>query len=170
VTAPVQVGPSSSHGGPAPFEDLEEYLGDIGDRIRAEREARGLTEVALAERAGVDRGTVRRIQDGIGTLRAFAQVSAGLGVGMDYLLSNQWVMPERPGGSLLSPRQVAVLRAAASGDSLSVVGARLGMGSRAVSSDLSRIYQRLGVTGVPREGRRSAAVRVAMQHGLFDAA
>ncbi|MGW2384338.1 LuxR C-terminal-related transcriptional regulator [Streptomyces sp. NPDC001658] len=67
----------------------------------------------------------------------------------------------------LSPKQAEVLREAASGDSLSQVGARLGMDARAVGAVLSRAYQRLGVACLPPDQRRAAAARVAMQHGLF---
>jgi DNA-binding NarL/FixJ family response regulator len=85
---------------------------------------------------------------------------------VDYLLSDQWRRPERR--PTLAPRQVDVLREAASGDSLVRVGSRLGMGSQAVGAALSRIYVRLGVNGLPTGQRRAAAVRVAMQHGLFN--
>lgn len=149
-----------------PADELAEELADIGDRIRAERKAQGLSEGALSERAGLDRGTLRRIQDGIGTLRHFIQVCAALGVGPDYLLSEQWVMPDSGPG--LGEAQVAVLRAVASGQPIATVAEQLGMSSRAVESHLRRIYQRLGLTDLPVRERRAAAVRVAMQHGLFD--
>lgn len=165
MTAPVQVGPSPQGGGPTPFPDLDEYLADIGDRIRAERQAQRLSEAALAERAGLDRATVRRVQDGIGTLRTFLQVCAGLHVDSGYLLSDRWVMPDR--GPSLTDTQVRVLRAVASGESLAVVAGRLGMSPRSVGSHLTRIYRRLGVVHLPVSERRSAAARVAMQHGLF---
>jgi transcriptional regulator with XRE-family HTH domain len=156
-------------GGPTPFEDLDEYLADIGDRIRAERKARGWTETELARRAGVDRGTVRRIQDGIGPLRAFVQVCAGLGVDMDYLLSDRWVMPQRPPQRpSLAPVHVRVLEAVAEGRTPAEAAEALGMPLDGLRSRLSEIYRRLGVEQVSRGvERRAAAVRVAVEHGLI---
>lgn len=170
TVAPQWVGPSSSSGGPAPSLDWEEVLADIGDRVRAERQARGWTETGLAERAHVDRDTVRRIQHGQGQLRALLQVCAALKVDVAYLLSSSWEMPEpvRDTRPRLSPVQVTVLRAAAGGASLAQLAGELSMTAPAVGSVLTRVYQRLGVTHLPRNERRSGAVRVAMQHGLFD--
>lgn len=169
MSAPVQVGPSPQGGGPVPSPDWDEVLADIGDRIRAERKARGLAESALADRAHLGRAAIRRAQQGIGTIRVLLQVCSGLGVEVDYLLSRDWVMPESD-QPRLSAAQVGVLREAASGASLTDVAARLGMSRSAVSSHLTRIYQQLGVAGLPRDQRRSAAARVAMQYGLFDPA
>lgn len=168
MTAPVQVGPAPSGGGPAPSSDWNDLVADIGDRIRAERKARRLTETDLAHRAGLDRATVRRIQDGVGTLRAFAQVCHGLGVRMDYILSPEWRLPTpRPS---LEPRQLQVLREAAGGKSLAVVGDRLGMERTAVASYLSQVYRRLEVAHLPQGERRTAAVLVAKHYGLLDTA
>jgi transcriptional regulator with XRE-family HTH domain len=167
VTAPVQVGPSSSSGGPAPF-DLEDYLADIGDRIRAERQARGWSQTELGRRAGIGLATVKRLEAGGVSMRPLVHACWALEVPLDRLLSDRWRLTER--GLSLSPRQVDVLLEAASMEPLSVVGARLGMDAQAVSSHLSRIYQRLGVADLPREERRAAAVRVASEHGLFNSA
>jgi DNA-binding CsgD family transcriptional regulator/DNA-binding XRE family transcriptional regulator len=152
-------------GGPTPFEDLDEYLADIGDRIRAERQARGWTQNDLAERAALTRWALRALEDGVGTLLAFARACRALEVDMDLLLSDAWRMPALR--LSLSPRQVDVLREAASGDSLAVVGARLGLDRPAVSSHLSRIYERLGVADLPVVERRAAAVRAAVEHNLI---
>ncbi|WND24053.1 helix-turn-helix domain-containing protein [Streptomyces violaceus] len=146
---------------------MDEYLADIGDRIRAERQARGWAEATLAERAGLDRATVRRIQQGIGSLRVLLQVCSGLGVDADYLLSPAWVMPRSDPRPHLSPTQVDVLREAASGAPLADLASALSMTRSAVSSHLTRIYQQLGVADLPRDQRRAAAVRTAMQYGLF---
>lgn len=167
TVAPQLVGPSTSSGGPHPSPDWDDILADIGDRIRAERKARGWSEATLAERAGLDRGTVRRIQQGLGSLRVLLQVCSGLGVDVAYLLSSEWVMPQPDSQPHLSPSQVGVLRAAASGAPLADVAVRVAMTRSAVSSHLTRIYQQLGVADLPRDERRSAAARVAMQHGLF---
>ncbi|MGW2520507.1 helix-turn-helix domain-containing protein [Streptomyces sp. NPDC001617] len=180
MTAPVMLGPSPQSGGPTPFPDWEDVLADIGDRVRAERQARGWSETELARRAGIGRNTVRRMEkSGDASLRCFVQACTGLGVTVDGLLSPAWQKPDpkpMPGVQAprrpvsLSPRQVDVLREASSGDSLSQVGARLGMDVGTVGSTLSRVYRRLDVASLPQDERRAAAVRVAMQHGLFDAA
>lgn len=141
-------------------------LADIGDRIRAERQARRWSQAELARRAGMDGATVKRIESGIGPLRCFVQVCWGLNVPMSHLLSDEWQMPEYTPS--LSQRQLQVLREVASGDSLTEAGVRLGMPRPAVAAHLSRIYHRLGVAGLPVEDRRAAAVQVAMRHGLFD--
>ena len=148
-------------------EDLDDRLADIGDRIRAERQARGWAQPELARRAGLGLSAVKRLELGHATLLGnLVMACAALDVDMGYLLSTEWRPPE--GGSLLSRRQVEILREAASVASLEELGCRLGMTVPAVGSCLSRIYQRLEVTHLPRSERRASAVRVAMQHGLFD--
>jgi len=176
VSAPALVGPSPQGGGPVPSPDWDEMLADIGDRVRAERQARGWSETRLGRRAGMGRNTVRRLENGDASLRSFVLACTALGVGADRLLSPMWVRPASPaaapagsGRVSLSPTQALVLREAASGDSLAQVGSRLDMDSRAVGAVLSRAYQRLGVACLPADERRSAAARVAMQHGLFAA-
>lgn len=148
--------------------DVDGVLADIGDRIRAEREARGWSRDQLARRAGISMAAVRRLEDGSVWLRALMKTCWAFRMPVNYLLSDQWRTPDpRP---TLAPRQVEVLREAASGDSLETVGGRLGMGSQAVAAALSRIYVRLGVADLPRDERRAAAARVALQHGLLNAA
>lgn len=152
-----------------PASELDDELADIGDRIRAERQARGWTESDLARRAGLARVTVRRAQDGVGSLRVFLQVCGGLGVEVSYLLSDRWVMPARRPS--LTATQARVLAAVADGRSLSQAAVGLCMTTEGLSSVLTQVYRRLGVTHVPRGAeRRAAAVRVAKQHGLIDAA
>lgn len=177
TVAPQLVGPSSSIGGPAPSPDWDELVADIGDRIRAERQARGWSLHRMSTHSGLPVITLKRLEAGTGSLRVFAQACAGLDVSMSSLLSEDWRMPEvksvraaGPGPIGLSPRQAEVLREAASGDSLAQIGARLGLDPRAVGAALSRAYQRLGVALMPAGERRAAAVRVASAHGLIDAA
>jgi DNA-binding CsgD family transcriptional regulator/DNA-binding XRE family transcriptional regulator len=165
VSAPVQVGPSPSGGGPVPFPDWDETLADIGDRIRAERQARGWSKDQLARRAGISRQSVKSMEGGSVWLRPLMKVCWAFQTPVDYLLSDQWRVPSRR--PTLAPRQAEVLLEAASGDSLTQVGARLGMGSQAVAAALSRIYVRLGVAGLPRGERRAAAARVAVHYGLI---
>jgi transcriptional regulator with XRE-family HTH domain len=54
---------------------------DIGENIRAWRKLLGLTAEQLAERAGVNRGTVARLERGEGTVRVdvFLNVARALG-------------------------------------------------------------------------------------------
>jgi DNA-binding CsgD family transcriptional regulator len=129
----------------------------------------------MSVHSGVPVITLKRLEAGSGSLRVFAQACAGLGVSMSYLLSEDWRMPDlkpvrsgAPGPVGLSPRQVTVLREAASGDSLAQIGDRLGLDPRAVGAALSRAYQRLGVALLPAHERRVAAVQVAARHGLLD--
>lgn len=166
MSAPVQVGPSPQGDGPAPSPDWDELLADIGDRIRAERQARGWSQEHLAESASLSRHAVRNAEIGIGTLRTFLQVCWAMDVSLDHVLSDGWRLPER--GPRLSVKQLRVLSEVASGDSLTRVGARMGLDSRLVAAHLTRIYQLLGVAHLVRGERRAAAVRVAMQHGLFN--
>lgn len=68
----------------------------------------------------------------------------------------------------LSPRQADALTAAADGAPLRTVADRLGIPVQQVASLLSRAYQRLDVTYLPRDQRRAAAVRTAIRHGLIN--
>ncbi|MFC8442688.1 hypothetical protein ACFUJT_31575 [Streptomyces griseoincarnatus] len=76
-------------------------------------------------------------------------------------------MSPGPARMPLTPRQAQALTAAADGASLRTVAARLGTTIQQVASLLSRAYQRLDVTYLPRDQRRAAAVRVATQRGLI---
>jgi transcriptional regulator with XRE-family HTH domain len=154
--------------------DLDDYLADIGDRIRAERQARHWSIRTLSLHSGVPQETLRRLESGSASLRAFAQACMGLGVPMTDLLAEDWQMPEacvvredQPGMARLSPQQKLVLAEAASGDSLSQVGARLGMDGHQVGAVLSRSYMRLGLSYLDRSERRKAAVRRAVELGLI---
>ncbi|CAK7288617.1 LuxR C-terminal-related transcriptional regulator [Streptomyces misionensis] len=147
-------------------EELDDRIADMGDRIRAERQARGWSQPELGKRAGLSLASVRRLETGQSSLRGFLMACSALGVDLAYLLSARWRMPVPP--PTLTRRQAQVLREAASGDSLSVVGARLGMAQPTVGAYLSQVYQKLGVADVASAKRRAAAVRVAVEHGLLD--
>lgn len=154
-------------GGPALFVDLVDYLADVGDRIRAERQARGWTQAELARRAGLERNTIRTLESGRpALLSSLVQCCTAMGLEAAYVLSGGWRLPER--GPSLTPQQARVLGEAVLGGSLAQIGSRLGMTGPEVGCTLSRVYQRLGVTSVPRGERRAAAVRAARQHGLID--
>ncbi|MEU6016902.1 transcriptional regulator [Streptomyces sp. NPDC047515] len=175
MTAPVLVGPSPVGGGPAVFQDRDELLADVGDRIRAERHARGWSQTVLGKHAGMTYKVVATIELGKGTLPLLhlAAVCEALGMSMSELLSEQWEMPARPPRrrgvpGVLSPRMALVLREAASGIPLTQVADRLGIPRSVVSSRLSEAYRVLGVSDLPRDERRAAAVRVAEARGLFE--
>lgn len=70
----------------------------------------------------------------------------------------------------LTPRQAQILTAAADGRPLSAVADQLGITREQVASHLSRAYQGLDVTWLPRNQRRQAAVRVARRAGLIPGA
>lgn len=162
-------GPSPTGGGPAPFPDWDEVLADIGDRIRAERQARGWSQTDLARGAGVDRSTITRLESGDSALLiTFAMACQAMNVDMGYLLSADWRMPAR--NPSLSPTQVQVLAAVADGRPLARAAQDLGTTRNALASVLSNAYQRLGVADIRRGQRRAAAVRVARAYRLIDAA
>jgi transcriptional regulator with XRE-family HTH domain len=164
VTAQVQVGPPTS--GPVPALDWDDLLADIGDRIRAERQARGWSQTELGHRANIDRGAVRRLENGDAKLRCFIAACTALQVDFVQVLSGEWQIPApKP---VLTPAQGHVLKAVASAGSTADAAARLGIPLVTVMSRLSEIYRRLGVTGVRRgEERRAAAIRAAVEHGLL---
>lgn len=164
MTAPVQVGPPTS--GPTAVPDWEEELADIGDRIRAERQGRGWTQEDLARYAGMDQPTVKRMEAGACTLRTFVRACWALGVSMDRLLADDWQMPVKR--LTLTARQAQVLETVADGRPLSTAARDLGMTREGLSSVLTAVYRRLGVTQVPRgPQRRAAAVQVAVRHGIL---
>jgi DNA-binding CsgD family transcriptional regulator len=76
-------------------------------------------------------------------------------------------MTRGPARMPLTPRQAQVLTAAADGAPLSQVARQLGITREHASSLLSRAYQRLDVTYLPRDQRRAAAVRAAVRRGLI---
>ncbi|MGW2048618.1 response regulator transcription factor [Streptomyces sp. NPDC001858] len=76
-------------------------------------------------------------------------------------------MTRGPARMPLTPRQAQVLTAAATGAPLSQVASRLGITREQTASHLSRAYQRLDVTHLPRDQRRAAAVRIAVRRGLI---
>jgi DNA-binding XRE family transcriptional regulator/DNA-binding CsgD family transcriptional regulator len=166
VSAPVQVGPSPQGVGPTAFPDWDELLADIGDRIRAERQARGWSQRELGKRTGVALATVKRLEAGESSLLiTFAMACRAMDVDMGHLLSVQWRMPERH--LALSPMQARVLAVVADGCPLAEAARVLGSTPTAVASVLTGTYRRLGVADVPRGQRRAAAVRVARARGLI---
>lgn len=152
--------------------DPEELLADVGDRIRAEREARGWSQADLGNRISVRRRTIGVMELGETTfpLANLAAVCLGLGVSLSYLLSEDWQMPARlVEGLLLGPLQVRILREAVSGDPLTLVAVRVGETREVVAARLSEAYRLLGVMHLPQRDRRLAAFRAAEALGLFEA-
>ncbi|MFJ7238243.1 sigma factor-like helix-turn-helix DNA-binding protein [Streptomyces olivaceus] len=76
-------------------------------------------------------------------------------------------MSRGPARMPLTPRQAQALAAAATGAPLREVGEQLGITREHASSLLSRAYERLDVTHLPRPERRAAAVRAAVARGLI---
>jgi transcriptional regulator with XRE-family HTH domain len=174
VTIPARVGPSPVGGGPNAFPDRDELLADVGDRIRAERHARGWTQTALGERAGLSVRTIRHVENGETSLplHYLAVIAHGLGMPMSDLLSDGWVMPARAHRErVLTPRQAHILRvASATGLSLPQIADRVGTTRQVVASRLSEAYRLLGVSHLPQAERRAAAARVAEARGLLNVA
>lgn len=160
---------ASTDGRPAAVPDWSEVLADIGDRVRAERQARGWSLQHLGDRCGLTKQQVLRVEAGFIGMRNFATICWALDRPMADLLGDSWRLPERT--VTLTVRQAEVLAAVAGGDSLAVVAGRLSMTAEGLSSVLTPIYRRLGVEHLPRGvERRMAAVRVAREHGLLNAA
>lgn len=165
MSAPVQVGPSPQGDGPDPFPDRDEVMPDIGDRIRAERQARRWTQSELGRRAGVGLNTVKRLEEGgASSLSVFVRVCTALGV-LDVILSSGWRLP--PVRPYLSPQQARVLDAVADGRPLESAAEGLCMTPGGVASVLTSVYRRLDVAYLPRGERRAVAVRVAREHDLI---
>ena len=76
-------------------------------------------------------------------------------------------MTRGPARMPLTPRQAQALTAAATGATLREVADQLGITREHASSLLSRAYQRLDVTHLPRGQRRTAAARTAVRRGLI---
>lgn len=67
-------------------------------------------------------------------------------------MSGYLVLPERPrlyASKLPTQQQLAILRLAAKGHSLIVIGRELGMPKTNVANTLSRLYRKIGATGLP---------------------
>lgn len=96
-------------------------------------------------------GAIKRIADG-GTV-----LSAELGNALARQISDQ-----RGAVAPLTEREREVLRHLCNGGSAADIGRQLFLGSATVRTHLSRIYEKLGVSG------RAAAVAVAFRTGLID--
>lgn len=68
---------------------------ELGGRIRALREQRGITQAEFGESLGVDQSTISRIEDGrrVLTARELALASTSLGMTIDQLLAQETGAP-----------------------------------------------------------------------------
>ena len=111
MTTNMQMAPQHGSGQRDAAPDWDDVLADIGDRIRAERKARGWSQTELGLRTGLSLNTVKRMENGNTTLRGFVAACSALEVGIGELLAGEWQMPAlRPS---LTPFLVRVLRAVA---------------------------------------------------------
>ncbi|MFI8792639.1 helix-turn-helix domain-containing protein [Streptomyces sp. NPDC055105] len=152
---------------PAPYPDWHEVVADLGDRVRAERRARGMSAQALAERAGLSLAQVKYTEAGGQSLHSYVAICWALGLSLDALASPGWSASERVA---VTPRQAQILRAAADGGSLLTIASRLGTTRQVVGARLSELYRLFDVAHFPVGERRSALLRAARDRGLLDAA
>lgn len=167
MSVPVMSGPSASSGGPVPYPDWHEVVADLGDRVRAERKARGMSAQALADRAGLSIAQVKYTEAGGQSLHSYVAVCWALGLSLDALASPEWSMSERVA---VTPRQVQILGAVAAGGSLLTIAVRLGTTRQVVGARLSELYRLFDVAHFPVGERRAALLRVVRDRRLIDAA
>lgn len=130
--------------------------------------ATGFTYEEIAEQQSISvdaaRGVARRMMMRLGALNAPHAVLLAVRAGiLDGRTKRRPGPPRQP----LTARQRHVLNAAADGASLTTVAARLGTTSHQVSARLSEAYLRLGVSDLPRDQRRTAAVAEARRRRLI---
>ncbi len=101
---------------------------------------------------------------GAKTVRATSQAVAELDPRAAEQLESTQDEPRRPklDGLELSARQIEVGRLVAAGLTNAVIGSRLGISHRTVTSHLDHIYARLGI------GSRAALARWIVEHGLLE--
>jgi DNA-binding CsgD family transcriptional regulator len=105
-------------------------------------------EIGDMDAAGLEFDAARQTFRELGAAPDLARVDALTGSGDE----------PRPGG--LSPREVEVLRAVASGHTNREIGAELGLSERTIDRHVSNIYTKLGVSS------RAAATAYAYEHDL----
>lgn len=161
----------------SPHTDIHDYLADIGDRVRAERQSRHWSKEELATRAGISRASVTATEYGRYkvTLPTLISICRGLGMHVADLLSDEWTMPVREDRPRLTPRQVEAVVLCADGGSLLDVARMLGTSRQDVGARLSEAYRRLGVPAADRAYRRAdaprrrlEALRAAQRLGLVE--
>jgi HTH-type transcriptional regulator/antitoxin HipB len=78
---------------------------DLGETVRRARRERGLTQIALAERANVARGAVQKLESGRGTVNLPTVLKVLRTLSLDLTVSSR-ATPIRPGdttGSRIPP-------------------------------------------------------------------
>jgi transcriptional regulator with XRE-family HTH domain len=82
-------------GPPAPDEQILRVRRQVGDRIRALREAAGLTQQALAERCGLDNKTISRMENAVYafSIDQCIRVARGIGCPLVWLFSDDRLPP-----------------------------------------------------------------------------
>jgi DNA-binding NarL/FixJ family response regulator len=117
--------------------------------------------VFAAIKAGA-KGYVVKGSPGIELVRAIRQVHAGdsyLSPAIGAALARQVVNPKR--GGLLSPRELAVLRLVAAGQSNQQIAESLGITERTIKFHVTAIFNKLGADN------RAQAVALAARRGLL---
>jgi ribosome-binding protein aMBF1 (putative translation factor) len=102
---PDQVVASAEHEGPMQAGAYWEVRRVMAE-LKAERERRGLTLAQLAERSGVDKGAIRKLEAGRQanpTVDTLSRIAAGLGIPVGLVLQSE----ERNGQEASSPRGAA---------------------------------------------------------------
>lgn len=149
--------------------DLDDLLADIGDRFRAERQARNWSQMEFAEIAGLNITTVKGIESGRArTMTVYFVAAQALHRSFTYMMSTEWRMPD-PVPSL-APYQIRVLESILKvgvDKTLGEAGALLGLNRNATASVMSRIYQKLKVPYQMGVDRKAEAVKIALEHGLI---
>lgn len=92
----------------------------------------------------------------------FATVTAGVRGVIVAAANEQTPTPRRSGSTILSDRELEVLRMVADGQSNKVVGEHLGLSALTVKSHLARIARKLGC------GDRAEMVATAIRNGYID--
>lgn len=130
--------------------------------------ANGFTHAEIAERLTITERAVGNAADRarmrLGALSAPHAVLLAVQAG---ILQGRPKRRPGPPRQPLTARQAEVLDAASDGASLTTIAARLDTSTQQVSARLSEGYLRLGVTHLPRQERRAAAVHEARRRGLI---
>ncbi|MCA1224103.1 LuxR C-terminal-related transcriptional regulator [Streptomyces sp. 8L] len=148
-----------------------DHLGDLGVRIRIERDSRGWTSLDLAQRSGLGESTVKYIEGGRSNVyvTSLRRIADALGTSVGQLLSDEWRPPAPQREVLvLSDRQAQALWLTLVEGMTLQQAATVAHASREVmGSRLTHAYRALGVGHLPQAERRVEALRVAGEHGLI---
>lgn len=95
----------------------------VGERIKALREARGLSQVQLADLSGLASPTVNRIENGMraGRGETLKKIADALGVSTDVILSGTEEPYSKPSFEELTPQERRAISAWKRGDKTEAV-------------------------------------------------